>query len=62
MLTQLAADILAIIAQGEKLAEIIRKVLFELPDFSAYQLYLEIKNGLKTHVDRIKTLDMDGTI
>ena len=36
MLTQLAADILSIISQGEKSAEIIRKVLFELPDFSAF--------------------------
>ena len=62
MLTQLAADILSIISQGEKSAEIIRKVLFELPDFSAYQLYLEIKNGLKSHVERIRHLAMDGSI
>jgi len=46
-LTQLASDILSIVAQGEKSvsltsyltclkSEIIRKVLFELKDFSAY--------------------------
>ena len=39
MLTQLAADLLAIVSIGEKSAEIIRKVLFELPNFNAYQLY-----------------------
>jgi hypothetical protein len=49
-LTQLAADLLAIVAKGEKSvsfigllscfkAEIIRKVLFELPNLQAYHLF-----------------------
>ena len=33
-----------------------------MPQFSAYQLYLEIKNGFKSHVDRIKHLASDGNI
>ena len=54
-LNQLAADVLSIIGQGEKSAEIIRKVLFELPDFSAYTLYNEIKQGLKEFSDVQRT-------
>ena len=62
LLTQLAADILSIISAGEKSAEIIRKVIFELPHFSAFQLYQEIRNGFKSHVNRVKHLAQDGTI
>jgi len=38
-LVQLACDILTIVAKGEKSAEIIRKVMFELPNFQAYHIY-----------------------
>lgn len=57
-MTQLASDVLAIMAQGEKSvsdplkncqAEIIRCVLFELKDFAAYQLYQEIRNGQRVY-------------
>ena len=54
MLTQLAADLLAIVSIGEKSAEIIRKVLFELPNFNAYQLYQEIKNGPKIYTEKTR--------
>jgi hypothetical protein len=50
---QLAADLLSIVAKGEKSvsfnfdlflqAEIIRKVLFGLPNLQAYQLFTQIK-------------------
>ena len=43
-------------------AEIIRKVLFELPSFSAFQLYQEIKNGPKIFTERTKQIAMDGSI
>ena len=33
-----------------------------MPNFSAYQLYQEIKNGAKTFVQRTKQLAMDGSI
>lgn len=63
-LNQLAADVLSIIGQGEKSAEIIRKVLFELPEFSAYTLYTEIKQGLKefSEVQRTRQIGIDGTM
>ena len=43
-------------------AEIIRKVLFELPNFNAFQLYNEIKNGPKVFTERTKQMAMDGSI
>jgi hypothetical protein len=43
-------------------AEIIRKVLFELPDFNAFQLYHEIMMGPKSHPERTRQMAMDGSI
>ena len=43
-------------------AEIIRKVLFELPNFNAFQLYTEIKKGPKIFTERTKQMAMDGSI
>lgn len=43
-------------------AEIIRKVLFELGDFAAYQLYTEIKNGMKVYETTKHELGNDGNM
>lgn len=42
-LTQLTANILEIIAQGEKSCEIIRKVMFETKGFNAFDLFSELR-------------------
>lgn len=41
--TQLTANILEIIAQGEKSCEIIRKVLFETKGFHAFDLFSALR-------------------
>mmetsp|Transcript_19454 Transcript_19454/g.29916 ORF Transcript_19454/g.29916 Transcript_19454/m.29916 type:complete len:83 (-) Transcript_19454:2033-2281(-) len=43
-LTQLTANILEIMAQGEKSCEIIRKVMFETPSFNAFDLFCELRS------------------
>ena len=37
-------------------------MLFALPDFNAYQIYQEIKNGARTFMNRTRELAHDGTI
>ena len=55
-LRQLAAQFLTVIAAGERQVEIIRKVLFELPDFRAYDLFM-----LLTHASNNSHLQKDST-
>ena len=33
-----------------------------MPDFNAYQIYKEIKNGARTFMNRVKEIAHDGTI
>ena len=61
-LVQLACDILTIVAKGEKSAEIIRKVMFELPNFQAYHIYQQIRKGAFSHAQRQRELTEDGSL
>ena len=62
MMTQLSADILSIMSQGEKSAEIIRQVLFELPGFNAHHLFTEIRNSARSFLKKERSLELKDNL
>ena len=62
MMTQLSADILSILSQGEKSAEIIRQVLFELPAFNAHHLFTGIRNSSRSFLKKERSLEMSQNL
>ena len=62
MMTQLSADILSIMSQGEKSAEIIRQVLFELPAFNAHHLFTEMRNSARSFLKMERSLELKDNL